>query len=393
MKMPKIVTILLSLTILLCFVRPSHAIDIRTRELLKLDNSLVQESNLTFSQPTKIYLTEVKGYQERLVNDPTSWIKLLYYYSITQLKLNDIPYNYLITEGGEIYEGKLGGVGSNTGLMEGKNVVIVGYMSSKGVLTPRSITSIESLANDIAYKYGIKNITLDTVDLKILTSENSPSVLQFESVKNGLTSDLGSIKIQGSDIEHLDYKASITSVEYPKEVVIGEKLNVKVKIKNENDFTWFADTNYIYISTVDNKESLFAVNGVWDSFSKPVHIQKDFVKPGEEIEVSFDLVAKSKPGDYKVTFHIMKSDTLIFTDSTFDVDFKVVAGEYKLIQIYSPEYGFVNIRECRWYSCKKVEVANEGDVYVMTKEEEGWYEIEYGDGQRGWIYQKYANPL
>jgi len=59
----------------------------------------------------------------------------------------------------------------------------------------------------------------------------------------------------------------------------------------------------------------------------------------------------------------------------------------------SPEYGFVNIRECRWYSCEKVEVANHGDVFIMSKEEEGWYEIFYSGESKGWVYQKYIKEL
>jgi uncharacterized protein YgiM (DUF1202 family) len=59
----------------------------------------------------------------------------------------------------------------------------------------------------------------------------------------------------------------------------------------------------------------------------------------------------------------------------------------------SPEYGFVNIRECRWYSCKKVEVANEGQVFVTTNKEDGWYEILYNNGNKGWVYQKYAKEI
>ena len=231
MKSPKILTILFTLTILFGFVKQTHALDIRSRELLKLDNTLVQQDGITYSQPTKIYITEVKGYQSKLINDPMSWIKLLYYYSITELKLNDIPYNFLLTEGGDIYEGKLGGVGANTGIADGNNIVLIGYMSSKGMITPRAISSLESLINDITYKYGVKNITLDTVDLKIIKTENAPSILQIEPVKNTITSEIGNIKVEGSDTEHLAYKASIVSVEYPKEVVIGEKLNVKVKIK------------------------------------------------------------------------------------------------------------------------------------------------------------------
>ena len=44
-------------------------------------------------------------------------------------------------------------------------------------------------------------------------------------------------EVQWSDSEHLKYKGSIVSVDY--EVEVGNRLDVKVKIKMRNDFIWF----------------------------------------------------------------------------------------------------------------------------------------------------------
>lgn len=394
MKTPNILKITLPIIILLISAINVHAFDLKTRDTIGLDNTLVEESINTYSQPTKIYLTEVSGYQEKLSNNPQSWIKLLYYYSITQLQLSDIPYNYLLTEDGNIYEGKSGGVGVNPGLMNGDNILLIGYMSNKGTLTPRANDTLKTFLEELSYEYGIKEPEIETVKLKIKQSEDSLSQLQYQAVNNSLSTTFSNItsNVKWSSTGHQDYKATITSVEYEKDVVIGEKLNVKVIIKNENNFTWFSDTDYIYISTTENRESPFAINQTWDSFSKPTHIESKYVKPGDEVTLNFDLLAKSKPGEYSETFEILKTDNK-FPDTTFEVKFNITKGDYKLVQIYSPEYGFVNIRECRFYSCEKLEVANDGEVYIMLKEEENWYQIEFGEGKKGWVYTRYIKEI
>jgi len=395
MKMPNIYKYAITITLILVIsITTVFAQEITGKRNLSYDNTLVYQNTYTYSQPSDIYITQVKGFEDKLANNPDSWVKLLYYYSITQLKLPDIPYNYLLGEGGEIYEGKQGGAGVTPNMKGGDNVVLIGYLSNKSSLTPRASEGLKDLVQSLSYKYGIKS-SWKVVDLSIETSKESLSILNASNVNNLFSDSVSQTmnNVKWSDTEHLEYKASITSVEYPKEVTIGENFNVKVVIKNENDFPWFGDKNYIYISTKESKDSQFAINAVWDSFSKPGHIQTAFVRPGESVEVTFSMLPKSLPGDYKESFNIMKSEDLIFQSSDFDVEFKIVAGNKKLVQINSPEYGFVNIRECRWSSCNKLDVANDKEVFINTKEEEGWYEIEYGEGKTGWVYQKYIKKL
>jgi hypothetical protein len=371
-----------------------NAIEIQKRDNLKIDETLSIQSEI-YSYPQKIYISQLSGFNKNLSDKPEEWVKFLYYYSVTRLGLNDIPYNYLIDRSGKIYEGAKGGDGINPGLEGGNNVILIGIMDDNQALSPRLSSSLNVLVEDLSYKYGIKSDSWDFVELKLTKNENAVSFLTSStsqsSIRNSITSSLA--EVNWSDTEHLEYKGSIQSVEYPKEVEIGSRFDVKVKIKNENDFTWFGDQSYIYISTIDSVESPHSINQLWESFSKPTHIQNATIKPGEIGEVVFQMDAKSIPGEYKQSFYFTKSQDYVVDGTRFDVEFKIVKGSKKLIQLVSPEYGYVNIRECRWYSCKVLEVADDGQVYITTGKEEGWYIVQFGEGKTGWVYQKYAKEI
>ncbi|PKN02546.1 hypothetical protein CVU76_00690 [Candidatus Dojkabacteria bacterium HGW-Dojkabacteria-1] len=395
MKILKLLQItILSTVVLFLFSSTSYAMEIVGRDSIKLDDALA-EKEILFSQPRKIYITQVHSNNRNIKNDTKAWIRSIYYYSITRLKLNDIPYNYLIDKSGNVYEVSKGGVGANPGLEAGDNIVLIGILDNNTALTPRTESSLVELVETLSYRYGIKQDGWDFVNLKIVSNENERSYLRAESSK---TSTLQSVsqalaKVRWSDKEHLDYKASIEKVEYSQEVEVGQKLEVKVTIKNENDFPWFGDVTYIYVSTKDAKESAYAINSVWESFSRPTYIKDRVVKPGDTTEVIFSLMGKSRPGEYKEVFVFTKDETGVFEGSEFEVVFKIIAGEKKLVEVVSPQYGFVNIRECRWFSCKKVEVANHGDVFIMNKKEEGWYEIIFNESDLGWVTQQYIREL
>lgn len=387
---------ILCITIFSFFVNNVFAADVNiiSRETITMDETLSAQSDI-YSLPQKIYITQITGFNENLFNDSQEWIKLLYYYSVTRLGLNDIPFNYLIDRSGNIYEGSKGGTGVNPGLKNGENVVLIGIMDNNMSLSPRASTSLASLAELLSYRYGIKDSEWKVVDLRLEQQESSLSLVTFSDSKsvviNSITNALESV--EWSNTEHLGYKGKILSVEYDKEVEIGQKLNVKVEIKNENDFTWFGDLTYIYISTLDSVESPHAINKVWESFSKPTYLKSMYITPGESAELQFQMEAKSKPGEYKQSFYFMKSAENIVEGSTFDVVFNITKGNNKLIEVVSPEFGYVNIRECRWYTCKVLEAANEGDVFIYTLQEEGWYQIKFGESGVGWIYQKYAKEI
>ena len=149
----------------------------------------------------------------------------------------------------------------------------------------------------------------------------------------------------------------------------------------------------IYVSVKGGKESDFSVNKDWESFSKPISISEKNILPGESVELQFDLEARIMLGEVSETFEILKFEDKPFDGSQFDVKFVIEKGEKQLVEVASPRYSFVNIRDCRWYSCKILDSADNGAIFVLIAEEEGWFKIQFGVELYGWVNSGYLKKI
>jgi hypothetical protein len=359
----------------------------------KFDETISDQTQTKYVTPTTIYISQITTSSSELQKNSSLWVKALYYYSITRLHFADIPYNYLIDTNGNVYQGRSGGVGANPELKEGQGSILIGYLSNDPVLTNRAALSIRSLADTLSSTWGIPNLSV--VKFSIVQQEGQltklvPEEFNGEFKQSVLDAFSG---WTGYTAEKLQYKAKIEEVTYNKEVVIGSKLHVTVKIKNLNDFTWLTDKNPIYISTKDVKQSKFAINGVWDSFTKPTHVSDQAIKPGETATFEFDLSAQIAPGEASEKFVVQKFDAQPFAETEFEVKFNIVKGDKTLVQVASSEYGFANIRECQWYSCKIIDTVDNGVVYILLAEENGWMKIQYTENTVGWVFSRYMKKI
>ncbi len=359
----------------------------------KFDLSLSDQSTTVYTVPERIYITQITTQSKEISRDPSLWVKTLYYYYITRLYLPDIPYTYLVDENGAIYEGKTGGVGANLKFEALDNAVLIGYLSNSNSLTPRAEASLKDLIETVSSEWGID--TVSAVKLNIIQEENKLSSIEVvdssPEFSNSLSRTLSNLKLSSEETH--DYAAKIESVDYPKESVIGSRIKVKVKFTNKNIFPWFTQNEPIYISTKSGQESKLAINKVWSSFSKPLEITGKTIKPEESIEAEFEVEAKVLVGEVSETFVLQKIGVGDFTGSEFEVKFNVTRGDNVLVQVYSPQYGFVNIRTCRWASCEIIDSPKEGTVYILLAEEEGWYKIQYAPGVEGWAMGKYFKKI
>jgi len=359
----------------------------------KFDLSLSDQSTTVYTVPERIYITQITTQSKEISRDPSLWVKTLYYYYITRLYLPDIPYTYLVDENGAIYEGKTGGVGANLKFEALDNEVLIGYLSNSNSLTPRAEASLKDLIETVSSEWGID--TVRAVKLNIIQEENKLSSIEVvdssPEFSNSLSRTLSNLKLSSEETH--DYIAKIESVDYPKESVIGSRIKVKVKFTNKNTFPWFTQNEPIYISTKSGQESKLAINKVWSSFSKPLEITGKTIKPEESIEAEFEVEAKVLVGEVSETFVLQKIGVGDFTGSEFEVKFNVTRGDNVLVQVYSPQYGFVNIRTCRWASCEIIDSPKEGTVYILLAEEEGWYKIQYAPGVEGWAMGKYFKKI
>ncbi len=379
--------------ILLLIPAKIFAYTINTVTDQKFDATIADQTQTKYVTPTTIYISQITTTSPELQKNPSLWVKTLYYYSITRLHFADLPYNYLVDTNGAIYEGRSGGIGANPELRDAQGSILIGYLSNDSILTNRASTSLRSLVDSIASTWGIANLSV--VKLTISQQEGQLSKL----VPEELTGEFKQSVLDtfsgwtGYTTEKLTYKAKIEEVTYNKEVTIGSKLHVTVKVKNLNDFTWLTDKNPIYISAKDVKQSRFAINGVWDSFTKPTHISDKAIKSGETATFEFDLSAQIAPGETFEKFVVQKFDAQPFAETEFEVKFNIVKGDKTLVQVSSSEYGFANIRECQWYSCKIIDTVDNGVVYILLAEENGWMKIQYTENTVGWVFSRYMKKI
>jgi len=357
------------------------------------DTTLSEQTEDIYVHPSQIYITQVVTDSADLQRDPAKWVKALYYYSITRLHLSDLPYTYLLDEGGIIYQGAEGGVGTNPQLKEVQGAVIIGYLSKNPSLTNRASESLLNMVDEISSDWGISN--LSTVKLNISQEEAQLSAITVEESTGDFSKSVESAleNWEGYEEENQEYVVEIEEINYPEEIEIGERLNVKLKIKNKNDFIWFTDKDPIYISVQGGEESEFAINQEWDSFSKPASISDTSILPGESVEMEFDMAARVFLGEASESFEILKFENKSFKNSEFEVSFDIIKGDKQLVEVASPRYSFVNIRDCRWFSCDVLDSADNGEIFILEGEEGGWSRIRFGVDQFGWVSSAYLKRI
>ena len=362
-------------------------------ESQKFDKTLSDKTDTIYTNPTKIYITQVTTESEELARDPATWVKALYYYSITRLYLTDIPYTYLLDESGLIYQGTEGGIGANPQLKEVDGAVTIGYLSNNTSLTNRASDSLYQMVEDISSSWGISDLSI--VDLLINQQDGQLSTVSTRESTGDFANSVREALVdwKGYEEENLEYKVRIEEIEYEEEIPIGERLKVRVKMRNMNDFIWFTDKDPIYVSVKGGEESEFAINQEWDSFTKPVNISDKNVLPGETVEVEFNLEAKLFLGQASESFEILKFEGRPFENSDFEVKFNITRGDKQLVQVNSVQYGFVNIRDCRWYSCEILDSADNGAIFILEGEESGWSKIRFGIDQFGWVNSAYLKKI
>lgn len=359
----------------------------------KFDTSLLENSAKTYSTPQKIFVSQVTTKSKELEKKTSEWVNFLYYYSITRLKLPDLPYTYLLDESGIIYQGNSGIQGVNTGISGANGTIVVGYLSNNPTLTKRAESSLYKMVDELSSNWGIDKI--ETVRLKISKKENSVSTLSYEEVSGDLSSSVNELfkNWKPSQKPKQKYIAKIEKLEYSPDIEVGKRTKVKFELKNMNDFPWFTDIDPIYVSVANGKESNFSINKVWESFSKPISISDKTILPNESVHIEFEMEAKIQVGQVKESFVILKENNSPFQDSSFEISLNVVKGDKELVKVFSPQYGFVNIRECNRHSCKIIDTLKDGEVFIILSEEDGWSKVKYGQEVEGWVVSRFLKKI
>jgi len=386
--------ILLSITILFLAYTPILAFDFTTRTELSMDESISDQNGTKYAFPEEIYVTQIHSLDKDITSSPEKWIDAIYYYSITRLGFADVPYSFFIDESGNTYQGRKGYIGVIPEISSEKGVVIIGYLSSRATLTSRATNTLKKVFEDLSYTYGISKEDVTPVKLSLSQQEGSLSYVTATEVDNNFSSAVREslVNAKSYNSENLLYQAKIENLVYDSTVQIGERLGVTLSVKNMNDFVWFNTPDNIYVSTENEEETVLAVNGVWDSFSKPTHLSQDYLLPNESANVEFDLQANSLPGTKELIFKFLKYKGADFLESSFTLSFSIERGDKELGEITSPD-GYLNVRKCPGYNCEILTTVENGQIFIITDTQDAWKKIVYEEGKEGWVFIRYIKNL
>lgn len=406
-KLINLYILILSLTIFgFCMANSTYATSIISREDSHLDLNLADTSTQAYKKPKKILITQIETDSRELPSNSKLWVQQLYYYSITRQNFSDLPYNYLIDRDGVIYQGRWGYDGANPSLSEFNNELVIGYLSNTKDIPSSAENQLKGLLEEFASKYGISKDNIITASLFIDSSTIStstsnttiiPAKTTYTVINNELSYEIEEIKgglVLDNSKMQIPLNGEITDLTYVAEVKSAEQLNVSLTLKNNDEFIWFPNDSNLYLSTANGGNSRFAINGKWDSFSKVMKLDKDFVLPGESIRIDFQLVPNMPPAsNQSEEFVFLTLPNNKIENTQFKVEFNVLKGDVDFVRILPTGYGFLNVRACGYVECELINQVAEGEIFVFITEENGWVKIKYGEEGEGWVIGQYVERL
>lgn len=327
---------------------------IASREEVGLDKMLDSLPASSYSAWTSAQLWNLEPSGQTFTDQPTEWLKGLYYHAVNHLLLPDFPWHYLIDKSGNIYEGRSGGFGVTSLDVSGgltqtaqaptlkPGLVLVGYLGGSDV-TPAAKDSFK----------------------KLVTWLGQPPKLAATP----------------EDVAPINLDAEKT-------------LEVTISYKNTGVATWqnFGD-NRITLTTVGGT-SLFYTAGNWFDPVRAVTAVENYVPKGQAGTFKLTLTAPKYGGDYEQSFNLLQGSGAV--DGS-QVKLKIhVTGPAKpaaQVKILDTGTGFLRVRSGPGLNFGEVARVKPGEVYEYLDVQPGWYKIKVSDTVTGWVSSQFATKI
>lgn len=379
-----------------------RAESVTQRTEIPVDESLADQTLNEYSPPNSVAVVRVRPPESLQYAESEEWLRGFYYYSIVKMGFRDIPFNYVVTWDGEIYQGK-GGHYDVMPLAEwntdnDRRSVVVAYFDNNKEVGVDSKKSLTDIVSEVLTKYDIEKEQTFAADLSIAEKSEVESVIKLTQLETGYWKEVVSEITESARVgnDSRDLEGEFISAEYPESVDAGSNFVVTVKMKNTGEFPWYNQGGKAtYISTYDplGHDTTLSVGDKWASLSLAVNPNEDWVLPGEEGTFEFEIDTPLVPGDHSESFVLVELPDNVVEGTQFDMNFNVNKGDYDLVEILDTETGYLNVRKCPSTGCENVGKVVPGEVYIMTGRDGNWYKINYSEDSEGWVYAKYAKAL
>ncbi len=399
--MKKIFLLTISLLILAASTNLVSAANLVTLSQVNLDTSITKEDT-SFTSPNKILIVPIFPPTEELDTNDTTWFRGLYYYTIQRLGFNDIPFHYIVSRTGKIFEGNSGGDERRINIsgIEG-NPVVIAYLSDRFAsnFDPRSMIALKNLSLEVANTNSIKPENIQVSSIKFIKDSATRTVsieksdvigswnLSLNEIKNFVTQSYAPIQ--------KSYSAELSSKNLPTDSVEpGTEVIGSVTIRNTSEHAIYSGTqSEIVLSKTDNSTSSFFLNNEWLSTTQiPLMTDGETLLPGREGTFQFKLKAPLFIGSKTESFEIKNINGNKLTNTIVELTLNLQSSSKRIVEVRNTELGYLRVRSDASSVASETGRVSPGQRFFMLEDAgNGYIKIDLGDGKSGWVSIQYLN--
>lgn len=398
-------------TLLVLFVSSFFALSIYAQEVSKispadvsLDISAIRTDD-NYTLPSQIVISPVYSTADFAGLSGDELYKGIYFYTVEMLGFNDIPYHYLVSEDGEIYEGNRGGDERKLRINGiGDDVLLVGYMTNKNSarFSNDAKESLKNLLTEVTNTNIInpsENISVSKVIFKRDKATRSVSIESDDLIGNWNT-DLAEI----TNVVNLRYNPvgktyaiGVNKVIAPTSPVKpGETVSISIDLSNLSENGIYGGSeNELLLSKTTSGASQFFLNNEWVSTTQvPILSEGEYLLKLQNAIFDFNVRAPLYIGDLSETFDIYTLDGQKVNTEPVIISITIERTDRPIVEILNTETGTLNVRVEPSSVANSFIQVSEGQRFFKTNDAgNGWIEIELDDGRTGWIAGWYTREL
>lgn len=400
------VTAIFSLVVsFLLLTNPVSALSVIKPAEAAIDTAIVQEDN-AFTAPSKIVVVPINIPSSGFNVNGNDWARGLYYYLIandSRPGFTDIPFHYIVTADGYVYEGNRGGDERKVTIEGyGSNAIVVGYLVFKRQtgFDVRAESVLADLLIEVANRNAINPNSIETIGLKLQRNDEAKTIRLIKSDtigtwQTGLNRIVDSVRPRYNP-QPRAVNVEIQAVNLPAEGVNpGTLVEGKITLKNTAEKGLYGNTNAELVATSINsgRQSKFFITGEWLSTTQFGFMSEDSaIRPGESKEFPFKVYVPLWFGEQQEEFELRTVTGQVVANTRFTVKLNINRPEGTIVEIKPTPVGFLRMRGGpTGLQNNETGRVYQGERYFQIDDAgNGYIQIKLPDGRTGWISKGYV---
>jgi hypothetical protein len=387
---------------------PVHgqSIEIVSPTQANIDLTILQQDN-SYSLPTSIVITPLTVPQLPTNISSRDWVRGLYYYTVANANrpgFTDIPFHYLITSDGEIYQGNQGGDERKINIEgQGDAAIVIAYLTSSRQISfdQRVEEPLSQLLLQLANKNAVPFDRVRVIGTKLQRNDTEKNIKLVKTDLLGvwntsLTGIVNKVKAQYKP-QPKQYKLEVVGVELPAEQVTpGQTVTGKLKVKNSGQFGIYSGTGNELLGTTLARQSQFYVRGTWVTTTQFDLMPADAVlMPGQEASYEFKLYVPLFFGQRQEDFEVRTVNGGTIANSRFKVTLNVKRPTGTIVQVKPTNTGWLRVRSTpSGVQNNEIGRVYAGERYFQIQDAgNGYVKIRLPDGKEGWVSKQYLTYI